>query len=155
MVNTQEILFEFYLKNYIVGIKSIIIYQKNRTKSNRCVISVTMFSCFFQTIVWVGVPPGIQGSVQSKASIRWTIGAILYFPKGRTVDASVSQDLLEANVLEHGSSQVLSGVQGLGKNQRMINCLASPLKWEHTFFGLFRDKIRNIVNWALQKNSRD
>lgn len=36
----------------------------------------------------------------------------------------------------------------------MINFFASLLKWELSFFGLFRDKIRNMGKCGWQKNSR-
>ena len=55
--------------------------------------------------------------------------------------AEVYLMLFPGTCLRSGSPWMLSGVLALDKMQGMFNFLASPLKWEHGFFGLFRGKV--------------
>lgn len=92
-----------------------------------------------------------QGRVQSMVNARKQQVCFQKSPRVRCIDANLSQDLFETNILEHvWDLALLRCYQMFGsqdKVQKMMNFLVSPLKWEHGFFGLVRGKIHNMSKW--------
>ena len=43
---------------------------------------------------------------------------------------------------------------GPGTKLRILKFLASSLKWEHSFFGLFRNKLWNMSKWRLAEKQQ-
>jgi len=98
------------------------------------------------------------GLVQSKevAGEQWVL--FHKWPKVGILmpsSAEVCWKLISWNMF--GIWLLLGVVWGLGpktKTQGMINFLASPLKWEQCFFGLFRGKIWNMSKWCLTEKQQ-